>query len=325
MIRLSRVAALYIIFIILTLLTMIVALKLGSEPISNLEIFRALFANGSELHKVILIDIRLPRILMAFIIGMMLAQSGLIMQNIFSNPIADPFIIGIASAATFGAIIAYLLQLNDTFYGIFGFISCAIFSLIIFKISRFLSITTLLIIGIAISAFLGAFSSFAMYYIGEQSFKIVAWMMGYIGLASWEKVYMLGIVFLLSGMYFFVKRHELNIILCGDEEAKNMGVNASSLKNRLLILSSLAVAFSVAFTGIIGFVGLITPHIARIMANNFSNAIVLPLSTIVGGFFLLLCDTLARSLITPVEIPVGIVTSFFGAPFFVYLALTSRR
>lgn len=317
----KRIVFIYIFSIASSIAIFFAALKLGDTNITNIDIFKTLIGESDGFYKTILIDIRMPRILMALLIGMLLAQTGLITQNVFSNPIADPFIIGIASAATFGAILGFLFQLDDSLYGILGFVACSIFSIIIFKISRYTTITTLLIVGIAISAFLGAFTSFAMYYIGEQSFKIVAWLMGYIGLASWYKVGMLSIVFVLTSVYFFAKRNELNILLCGDEEAKTMGVDSKKLKNRLLILSSLAVSFSVSFTGIIGFVGLIIPHITRMLTKNYNNAIILPISTIIGGAFLLFCDTLSRTLLAPIEIPVGIVTSFFGAPFFIYLAL----
>lgn len=321
----KRVIFIYIVSIICSVIMFSISLKLGDSDISIENIIKTLVGGDNEFYKTVVIDIRLPRILMALLIGMLLAQTGLITQNVFSNPIADPFIIGIASAATFGAILGFLLRLDDSLYGLIGFISCCIFSLIIFKISSYTSITTLLIVGISISAFLGAFTSFAMYYIGEQSFKIVAWLMGYLGLASWYKVGLLSIVFVLTSVYFFAKRNELNILLCGDEEAKTMGVDSKRLKNYLLILSSLAVSFSVSFTGIIGFVGLIIPHITRMLTRNYNNAIILPLSTIIGGFFLLFCDTISRTILAPIEIPVGIITSFFGAPFFIYLALQGGK
>lgn len=269
----------------------------------------------------ILFQMRLPRLVMAIIIGMLLATSGAVVQSVFANPIADPFVIGIASAATFGAVVAYLLKLPDFYYGIFGFIASAILSIAIFRFSRkSRGIATLLIIGIAISSFLGAFTSFATYLIGEDSFKIVAWMMGYIGSASWSKILILLPPLALAMVYFYYKRHELNLILSGDEEAKSLGVNVEKTKINLLVVSSLIIGFSVAFTGMIGFVSLIIPHTLRMLLRTSNNAILLPACAIMGAVFMLFCDTLAKNLLSPVEIPIGVITAFFGAPFFIYLA-----
>ncbi len=155
------------------IITCIIALCLGDENLSPKELLSYAFGENEILRQII-IDGRLPRIIMAILIGMLLASSGAVTQNVFSNPIADPYIIGIASAATFGSVLAYLLKLPDYYYGILGFICSAIFSLAIFKVSSKASIATLLIIGIAASSFLGAFTSFFTYLIGEDSFKIVA-------------------------------------------------------------------------------------------------------------------------------------------------------
>ncbi|HEF7949989.1 TPA: TonB-dependent receptor [Campylobacter jejuni] len=300
------------------------ALCLGDENLNPKELFSYIFSQDEILRQII-IDGRLPRIIMAILIGMLLASSGAITQNVFSNPIADPYIIGIASAATFGAVLAYLLKLNDYYYGILGFVCSAFFALGVFKISSKASIATLLIIGIAASSFLGAFTSFFTYLIGEDSFKIVAWLMGNIGNASWFRVGILILPLIFCLFYFYAHKNELNILLSGDDEARNLGVNAQKLKINLLIVSSLAVSFAVAFSGLIGFVGLIIPHTIRLLLKNYDNALVIPLCTAFGGLFLLICDTLARTLLAPVQIPIGILTAFFGAPIFLYLALSARR
>lgn len=272
----------------------------------------------------ILWEVRMPRILLAVLIGALLASSGAVTQSIFANPIADPYIIGIASAATFGAVLAHFIGLDDVYYGVVGFVCCATFSLLIFALQERANITTLLIIGIAISSFLGAISSLFMYIIGESSFKIIAWLMGYLGLSAWYKVWILSAVLVVCLGYFYAHRNGLNIILSGDEEAKNLGLDAKKLKRNLLIISSLSVSFGVAFSGLIGFVGLIIPHIVRLALRDYSNALVLPLCSALGGLFLLFCDTIARS-VQSFEIPIGIITAFFGAPIFLYLALKSAR
>ncbi|MBK2000490.1 FecCD family ABC transporter permease [Campylobacter sp. LH-2024] len=301
-----------------------ISLCLGDENLSPIQLISHLISENEILRQII-IDGRLPRIIMAILIGMLLASSGAITQNVFSNPIADPYIIGIASAATFGAVLAYLLKLPDYFYGILGFFCSAFFTLIIFKISSKSSIATLLIIGIATSSFLGAFTSFFTYLIGEDSFKIVAWLMGNIGSASWHEVAILIPPLFLSLLYFYIHRNELNIILSGDDEARNLGVDARKLKINLLIISSLSVSFAISFTGLIGFVGLIIPHGVRILFKNYNNILIIPFCTVFGGLFLLICDTLARTIIAPIQIPIGILTAFIGSPIFLYLTLKAKR
>ncbi len=277
--------------------------------------------------RTIIFDIRLPRILMALLIGMMLASSGVVVQSVFQNPLADPYIIGIAASATFGAVLAFIFKMPDIMYGISAFVSCLASTFIIFHLSNRggkVNVTTLLIIGIAVSSFIGAMTSFAMYLIGEDSFKITMWLMGYLGNATWRKVGILLLPLILSLIFFFMNRSQLDALLSGDEEAHSLGIDVHKLKVRVLSVASLVVAFSVAFSGMIGFVGLIIPHSIR-MITGPSNSKLLPNAALAGGFFLLICDTIGRMVLAPVEVPIGVVTAFFGAPFFLYLAFRSGR
>ena len=316
-----------ILLILLIILLSFISLSIGGSDISVGEILNFIFNNKiDEMKETILLDIRLPRLVMALLIGMLLASSGVVTQSVFLNPLADPYIIGIAASATFGAVVAYLLGLSEIYYGVFAFLSSSLLTLAIFGVyNRSRSIATLLIIGIAFSSFLGAFTSFATYLIGEDSFKIVAWMMGYVGSANWGKITYISVPLVLSMAYFYFKRFELNVILSGDEEAQSLGVDVEKMKKRLLIVSSLAVAFSVAFTGMIGFVGLIIPHTLRMILKTSSNIVLIPISAFAGGFFLLVCDTIGKSVLSPTEVPIGVVTAFFGAPFFLFLAIRSSR
>lgn len=306
-------------------ITTIVSILIGSVTIPLEYIF--FLEKAPDYIKTIIFNLRLPRIMMALLIGMMLASSGAVVQTVFQNPLADPYIIGIAASATFGAVIAFALNLPDFMYGILAFITCLASTFLIFKIAKkgnSINISTLLIVGIAISSFLGAFTSFAMYLIGEDSFKITMWMMGYLGNASWKRVIFLLIPLILSLVYFYLKRYELDALLSGDEEAHSLGIDINRLKIRILAVSALIVAFSVAFSGMIGFVGLIIPHTIRMIVGP-SNSKMLPNTILAGGFFLLLCDTFGRVILALVEIPIGVITAFFGAPFFLYLALKSKK
>jgi iron complex transport system permease protein len=307
------------------IITGILAIPMGSVPIPLEYIFSP--GKAPDYIKTIIFNLRLPRIIMSLLIGMMLASSGAVVQTIFQNPLADPYIIGIAASATFGAVIAFVLNLPDFMYGVLAFITCLASTLLIFKIAKKgnkVNVATLLIVGIAVSSFLGAFTSFAMYLIGEDSFKITMWMMGYLGNATWKRVIFILIPLVLSLIYFYSKRHELDALLSGDEEAHSLGVDVNRLKVRTLTVSALIVAFSVAFSGMIGFVGLIVPHTIRMIVGP-SNTKMLPSTILAGGFFLLICDTFGRIVLVPVEIPIGVITTFFGAPFFLYLALKNKR
>ena len=280
----------YLFLIVAFILLALIAVSSGGASISLGDIVKFFtFGEIDETKQLILLQMRLPRLVLGILIGALLATSGVVVQSVFLNPLADPYIIGIASAATFGAVIAYLLGLSDVFYGIFAFLAASGLSLVIFKLAAHTrSISTLLIVGIAVSSFLGAFTSFAVYLIGEDSFRITAWMMGYLGGANWQKIALLLPPLLFCMAYFYAKRHELNIILNGDEEAKSLGLNVEKSKKSLLI------GFSVAFMGMIGFVGLIIPHTLRMALHTASNAVLIPASALAGGLFLLFCDVIAK-------------------------------
>lgn len=313
-----------LILILGIILTGTLSIGLGSVSVPLEQLFS--MSTAPDYIKIIIYDIRLPRIVMALLIGMMLSSSGVVVQAVFQNPLADPYIIGIAASATFGAVIAYVFQLPDIFYGILAFLSCLISTFIIFKLSNRsgkVDITTLLIVGIAVSAFIGAFTSFAMYLIGEESFKITMWLMGYLGGATWTKVSLLIVPLIFSLIFFYLQRNQLDALLSGDEEANSLGVDVHTLKAKVLTVSALVVAFSVAFSGMIGFVGLIIPHSIRMLVGP-SNSRLIPNAALAGGFFLLICDTIGRLFLAPVEIPIGVVTAFFGAPFFLYLAFKAK-
>lgn len=303
----------------------IVSISLGSVHVPLEYIFSP--EKAPEYIKIIIFNLRLPRIIMAVLIGMMLASSGAVVQTVFQNPLADPYIIGISASATFGAVIACIFKMPDFMYGVLAFMTSLVSTFIIFKIVKRgskINVTTLLIVGIALSSLLGAFTSFAMYLIGEDSFKITIWTMGYLGNATWKRVFCILIPLLFSVIYFYMKRYELDALLSGDEEAHSLGVDVNRLKIKILTTAVLVVAFSVAFSGMIGFVGLIIPHTIKMTVGS-SNRKLLPNTILAGGLFLLICDTLGRTIIAPIEIPIGVITAFFGAPFFLYLALRNKR
>lgn len=314
-----------LLLIIGTLAVGILSIPLGSVPIPLEYIFNP--EKAPEYIKIIIFNLRLPRIMMSILVGMMLSSSGVVVQTVFQNPLADPYIIGIAASATFGAVIAFVFDMPDYMYGVIAFFTCLASTLLIFKMAKKgnkVNVATLLIVGIAVSSFLGAFTSFAMYMIGEDSFKITMWMMGYLGNATWSRVAFLAVPLVFSVCYFYSKRNQLDALLSGDEEAHSLGIDVNKLKVKTLTVAALVVAFSVAFSGMIGFVGLIVPHTMRMLLGP-SNSKLLPSTILAGGFFLLICDTFGRLVLAPTEVPIGVITAFFGAPFFLYLALRNKR
>ncbi|MDR0451641.1 MAG: iron ABC transporter permease [Treponema sp.] len=300
------------------------ALFSGSVSIPPVTVVRILLGReqGTPLARIIW-ELRLPRIVMAVLAGMMLSAGGTVSQAVFRNPLADPYIVGISSGAVAGAVLAFMLGLPDFYYGLFSFFGASGAAFLVFRFSvRWGRTDTslLLVMGVAVSAFLSALTSFCMYLAGQDSYRIVIWTMGYLGSASWDRIALLAVPFVLGMLYFLYYRHDVDALLLGEEEAHSLGVKAGRLKQRLLLAVSLLAAFSIAFTGMIGFVGLIVPHAVRGLTGN-NHGRLIPLAAYAGGMFLLFADILARTLIAPVEIPIGVVTAFFGAPFFLALAI----
>jgi iron complex transport system permease protein len=258
---------------------------------------------------------------------MMLSSGGVVSQAVFRNPLADPYIVGINSGAMAGAVLAFILNLPDAFYGIFAFFLAMGTAFLVFFLSGKrgkTDLSMLLIIGIAVSSFIHALTSFCMYAAGQDTYRIIIWTMGYLGTATWNRVIILCVPLALAVHYFFYHRQDIDALQLGDEEAHSLGVNIGTLKRRLLIVVSLVTAFSVAFTGMIGFVGLIVPHAVRTVIGG-SHRKLLPVAAFSGGVFLLFADTIARTILSPIEVPIGVVTAFFGAPFFIILAIRTRR
>jgi iron complex transport system permease protein len=327
-VRFRRVHAVILIVSAALVLLFFFGLFSGSVTIPLEDVFAVLTGKDRESAAAkIITGIRLPRLVMALLVGMMLAAAGTVSQAVFRNPLADPYIIGISSGAVAGAALAFIFKLPDLWYGAFAFCGALGTALLVFRLSGRggkADTASLLIMGVAISAFMGAFTSFLMYMAGQDAFRVMVWTMGYLGAASWPRTVLLAFPLAAGLLYFFYHRHEVDALLLGDEEAHSLGIPVGVLKRRLLLVVSLIAAFSVAFTGMIGFVGLIVPHGVRLCIGN-NHGRLLPLAAYTGGVFLLFADTLARTILAPVEIPIGIVTAFFGAPFFLFLAVRAEK
>lgn len=280
----------------------------------------------------IIANIRLPRILLAFVVGFALSVVGVAMQGMLKNPMADPFIIGTSSGAAFGAAIAIVLKLNKLVGGIgiislFAFIGALLATTLVYslaKIKHKVPVTTLLLAGIATGQFFTAITSFLMVISSKDVNSIIFWTMGSFSARGWTQLRIAILPVLLGSIVIYVFSKDLNILLLGETNAQNTGVAVERVKRYILVTSALMTAVVVSVSGIIGFIGLIIPHIMRMLIGP-DHRVLIPSSGILGGIFLIVADTLARTIIAPTEIPVGIITAIAGGPFFIYLLRKNKR
>jgi iron complex transport system permease protein len=315
-----------------------VAVTLGSADISVKDVYVALLARFFPGHfhtsgfvDMIVWDLRLHRVLMSIAAGMGLSVAGAVMQGILKNPLASPFTLGISSAASFGAALAIVLGAG--FAGgqwlVIGnaFIFTLLASFAVYGLARHKGITaqTMILAGIAIMYLFSALTSL-LQYLGrsEQVYEVVFWMMGSLGRSSWDKVGIIITVLAICLPYLLIKSWDLNALGAGDETAQSLGVNVERTRVIYAMLASLMTASIICFTGTIGFIDLVAPHITR-MAIGGDHRFLLPGSALVGALLLLGSDTLSRTLLAPMVLPVGVMTSFLGVPFFVYLFMSGRK
>ncbi len=286
----------------------------------------------SPIHEDILLQIRLPRVLLAAAVGSSLAVAGAVFQGLFRNPMADPYVIGISSGAALGAVFAMLSGFSLVLGGfgavpLFAFAGGIITIMLVYsmaRVGRAVPVMTLLLAGIAVSAFLSALVSLLTYFAGERLHMVVFWMMGGLGGATWHQVKVMVPYALVGYICVSVFSRDLNAMLLGEETASNLGVNTERVKKIMLAGSSLLVAAAVSTSGIIGFVGLVVPHFVRLVAGP-DHRFLLPASALLGGTLLIATDTLARVIIAPSELPVGIITALLGAPMFLYLLKKRKK
>ncbi len=279
-----------------------------------------------ESERLIITQIRLPRIFAAILVGISLAASGAVFQGIFRNPMADPYVLGVSSGAALGAALAIVLRVGFTFFGIdtvpiMAFIGAAVATFTVYNIARVgarTPVVTLLLSGIAVSIFLSALVSMLQVVAGWELHKLVFWLMGGFSYAKWRDVWAILPLVCVGITLTYLFARDLNILALGEEEAQHLGVDVEKSKKILIVLGSLLTAAAVSISGLIGFVGLIVPHLTRILVGP-DHRILIPSSLLTGAIFLVSCDALARVVFLPSELPVGIVTALSGGPFFIYL------
>jgi iron complex transport system permease protein len=281
----------------------------------------------------ILIEIRFPRIFLAFIVGAGLAVCGLVFQAMFHNPLATPFTLGVASGASLGAALSVFFGISFSFFGLssttlFAFGGALITIRFVYAISCMrtgFSLHTLLLTGVAISFF---FSSLILLiqYLNDlpDAYRLIRWLMGSLSVVGFDAIWqLLPFVVLAIAIIFYLSR-ELNLLTTGDDIALSRGVNVRQTRLILFVITSLCVGAIVALCGPIGFVGMMVPHMCRLLIGH-NHRWLIPASCLFGGSFLIICDTIGRLLIAPAEIPVGVITTLLGGPFFLWLLVRTRK
>ena len=327
----------YILAPILLLAAAIVATTIGVVSIPHEAIgaiLKAKLTGGTmaeewQIYEMTLWNLRIPRILMSLLAGSALAICGAAFQSIFRNPICDPYILGISSGASLGAAIAIITGLSTFTFGLpAAAMVSAIFTLFLIIGISFLgrqkSIKTLLLAGIAINFLISSVITLLMVMHQESFEQIIYWTMGSFTSASWPSVTILFIILTICSIFLFINSKNLNILQLGSETAQSSGVNVQRTTLSVLIVSSILIATTVACCGVIGFVGLIIPHIVRLIFGNKTGTVFF-FSLFLGALFCLIADTLARTIIPRSELPVGSITALIGAPYFIFLLLYKKR
>ena len=319
-----------------TILLGLVCLHFGAQPIGLGEIaqilLRAIGGEESDREAIgatgtILMQVRLPRVLLGFLVGCCLASVGVALQALLRNPLADPYVLGVSSGAALGASLAVLFGIGTTFLAASALPACGfagglVALLVVYRMAATyerLPIHSLLLAGVILNAIFSALMMFITSIMDpNRSFGMMAWLMGTLTAPAYPILMMLSL-YLLAGLFLlFRQARVLNILALGEESARSLGVDTERAKRSLFVVSALLTGAVVSVSGMIGFVGMVIPHAVR-LAIGADHRLLLPASALVGGMFLMGADTLARTLLSPAEIPVGIITALAGGPFFVYL------
>lgn len=283
----------------------------------------------SKTMETIIVDIRLPRVVLAGLAGAALSVAGATYQGLFRNPLADPYLIGVAQGAALGAVAGFLLPVPWANIGVpllaflGGLFAVAVVYLIA-RVGRTLPLTTLILAGVALGALFSATTSYLMFASGEKLHGILSWLLGTFSLSAWWQVAIVVPCVFVGIVLIWLFARPLNVMQLDDEQAQQLGIDVEKVKLYLLIIATLITAVAVCFCGVIGFVGIIVPHTVRIILGP-DHRFLLPLATFAGGIFLILADTAARTMLSPTEIPIGVITAILGAPFFLYLLRQKKR
>ncbi|EGQ7875330.1 iron ABC transporter permease [Vibrio parahaemolyticus] len=318
----------------------IASITVGPMNISFTDSLRGLIGAHSELAphiQLVINEIRLPRTILCMFIGAILAICGVVMQGLFRNPLAEPGIIGVSAGAALGGAFAIVVfaefsqnhpqLMNLAALPLFAFLGGALTTVLVYWLgtNKFgTSVTIMLLAGVAISALSGAAIGFLNFSADDQMLRdLTLWSMGSLAGANWAGIGLSSVTLVVLLFWFHKKAMSLNALLLGESEARHLGVPVQKLKRQLILLSAVGVGVTVSICGAIGFIGLVIPHLGRMLAGP-DHRTLLPISALLGALLLTCADMIARVLLAPAELPVGIVTALIGAPFFIYLLFQQR-
>lgn len=320
---------------ILTIVAALFAITAGSAGLTIKEVLLTLLGQGSEKSKTVVLGLRLTRVVTSIIGGIGLAITGCAMQSILRNPLASASTVGVSQGAAFGAAFAIVVlgagvqyHTNDAvtvsnpyIVSICAFAFSMVSTLVVLGLSKFRKVSpeTMILSGVALSALFGGGTTIMQYFADDVSLSaIVFWTFGDMGRTSWKQIIIMGIIVLLASIYFILNRWNYNALQSGENSAKGLGVNVDAMRLTGMVVCSFTAAVIVSFVGIINFVGLVSPHVMRrIIGDDYR--FLLPASALMGALMLLFSDTVARLVVAPVVLPIGAITSFLGAPLFLYL------
>ncbi|MCS0656166.1 MULTISPECIES: iron ABC transporter permease [Bacillaceae] len=312
---------------------MLMGVSIGTVSVHPITIIRVISAeifpfislgNTDAMHANIIMNIRLPRVLLAGLVGASLAIAGAAFQGLLRNPLADPYTIGVSSGASLGAVLTLFFGLSIPFAGMFTlplfsilFSFLTIFAVLLFarNIERSMKVETIILTGIIFSSFLGALISLMIALTGEELRQIIGWLLGSVSMRGWAYIKIILPFFIIGAILLLVNSKELNAMSFGEEKAQHIGVDVQKRKMMVLVAGSILTGAAVAVSGTIGFVGLVIPHLTRMLWGP-DHRHLLPLSILMGSGFLIIADLVSRTIITPSELPIGVITALIGAPAF---------
>ncbi|CAN5186778.1 iron ABC transporter permease [soil metagenome] len=298
-------------------------------------VVRELAGQSSDLsnqEQAILWQIRLPRVVLGLLVGATLALAGASYQGVFRNPLADPYLLGAASGAGLGVTIAIVGRADGTSVPLSAPVAAFVGALVAVALTYVLgaaggtraSTASLILAGVAVASFLTASQTYLQQRHRDTLQQVYSWILGRLSTVGWREVAIMVPYFAIAAVVLLAQRRTLDVLAVGDDEARTLGLHARRSRIVVVVAASLGTAAAVSVSGLIGFVGIIVPHTIRLVAGA-SYRVILPLSVLFGAAFLVLADLAARTLSSPAEIPIGVVTAFFGAPFFVLVLRTSKR
>lgn len=320
----------------------ILGISIGSVSVSFLSIIKVIGAKVfgfsapgamDPMYANIVFDIRLPRVLLSGLVGAALAIAGAAFQGLLRNPLADPYTLGVSSGASVGAVLTLFFHISIPFFGsftlpfmsiLFSFVTIVFVLVFARKMEHAMKLETIILTGIIFSSFLGSLTSLMIALTGDELREIIGWILGSVSMRGWDYIKLILPFFVFGSVILMLNAKELNAMSFGEERAQHLGVNVQRRKLVVLTAGSILTGAAVAVSGTIGFVGLVIPHFIRLLWGP-DHKHLLPLSILAGSGFLILADLISRTIISPTELPIGVITALIGAPVFAGILMQRKR